>query len=96
MDTQNINYSFIAKQLNHWLSCPTNGYLGSDYGIDLKQYLQRPMSTFDADALIVKMKNDIPILNTLPENSINIFIENNELDGKSIIFQIADKYFQAA
>lgn len=96
MQETKINYNFIAKQLDHWISCPANGYLGSDYGVDLKQYLHKPMSIFDANQLIEKMKNDIPILRLLPENSINIYIENNDIDGKHLYIQVAEKLFQAA
>lgn len=91
-----INYDFVATQLAHWLNCPANGYLGSDYGIDLKQYLHKPMSTFAANQIIAKMKADIPVLAMLPENAINIFVEDNGDDGKHIYIQIADKVFQAA
>lgn len=90
-----INYDFIATQLAHWLNCPANGYLGSDYGIDLKQYLQKPMSTFAANQIIAKMKADIPILSMLPDNAINIFVENSGDDGKHIYIQVAEKVFQA-
>lgn len=92
---ENINYDFIAGQLAHWLACPANGYLGSDYGIDLKQYLHRPMSTFEADQIIAKMKHDIPILGLLPENSVNIWVDDLGDDGKVIYIQVADKIFQA-
>lgn len=91
-----LNYDFIAIQLKHWLACPTNGYLGSDYGIDLKQFLHTPMSTFDADYIIAKMLADIPILSSLPQNSINLLIDDNETDSKKIYIQVADKIFQAA
>lgn len=73
-----IDYNFITKQINHWISCPQNGYLGSDYGIDLRQYLQKPISTFDANRIIEKMINDIPILSTLPRNIINIYSTSND------------------
>lgn len=90
---EKINYDFVAAQLAHWLACPPNGYLGSDYGIDLKQYLHKPMSTFDADKIIAKMKIDIPILALLPENSINIYMENQNDDSKIIYIQVMEKAF---
>ncbi len=96
MDSKLINYEFIAKQLAHWLNCPPNGYLGSDYGIDLKQYLHKPMNTFEADKIIAKMRVDIPVLSLLPENSINILIQDIDDDGKRILIQVADRIFQAA
>ena len=96
MANNTLNYDFIAGQLRHWLACPPNGYLGSDYGIDLKQYLHKPMSQFDADYIIAKMRADIPVLAMLPENAVNIYATNDSDDGKKIIIQIAEKYFQAA
>ena len=38
-----VNSKFIWGQIDHWLDTLTNGYLGSDYGIDLKEYLHKPM-----------------------------------------------------
>lgn len=91
-----VNYDFIVSQLAHWLSCPVHGYLGSNYGIDLKQYLHKPMSTFEADQIIAKMRHDIPALSLLPENSINILVQDDDIDGKHILIQVMDKVFQAA
>ena len=54
------------------------------------------MSTFDADYIIAKMLADIPILSSLPQNSINLLIDDNETDSKKIYIQVADKIFQAA
>lgn len=96
MANNTINYEFITAQLRHWLSCPPNGYLGSDYGIDLKKYLHKPMSQFDADYIIAKMRADIPVLKMLPINSVNIYVIDDHDDGKKIIIQVAEKYFQAA
>ena len=96
MEKQNIiNYEFIERQLSHWLNCPTNGYLGSDYGIDLKQYLYKPMNTFDANSIIAKMRADIPVLSLLPESAVNIFVDDLGNDGKRIYIQVAEKAFQA-
>lgn len=89
-----MDYTFISTQIKHWLSCMPNGYLGSDYGIDLRQYLHKPISRFEADAIIAKMRVDIPILNILPENSINIYsiVENDQVN---IYINVGEMVFSA-
>lgn len=91
-----INYAFISQQISHWLACMPNGYLGSDYGIDLKKYLHRPISRFDADTIIAKMRNDIPILKILPDNSINIYSLVNHDDEVEIYINVLDRVIKAA
>lgn len=88
MDRNIIN--FLFEQIDHWIGTPTNGYLGSNYGIDLKQYLHRPMSTDDANAIIVKMRQDIPALNSAPEGSLAIYIEDESFDVKHIHIALFD------
>lgn len=51
-----VNSAFLLNQVRHWLATPTNSYLGSGYGIDLKAYLHKPMNTFDGDAIIDKLR----------------------------------------
>ena len=79
-----VNSSFLLNQVKHWLATPTNSYLGSGYGIDLKAYLHRPMNTFDGDAIIDKLRRDIPALGELPRDIINLYFENAGIDGKKL------------
>lgn len=85
-----IDTRFIFNQIVHWVHTLPNTYLGSDYGADLRQYLHKPMSSFQADEIIKKMKQDIPILQTLPENAINILVTDVQDDTKEILIQVFD------
>lgn len=90
-----VDYGFVVSQIRHWLSTPANGYLGSDYGIDLKQYLHKPMSRFDADGIIAKMRADIPVLDIIDSESIDVLIVDDGNDGKQILIRVADKIIRA-
>lgn len=85
------NIDFLLGQVQHWLNTPANGYLGSDYGIDLRQYLHIPMSEFDGDGIIAKMYADIPALAVLGRNQVDILVRDNNDDGKQIWIRLADK-----
>lgn len=95
MDDNIIDYGFVLAQIRHWLNTPANGYLGSDYGIDLKQYLHKPVSRFEADAIIEKMRADIPALALVADGLINIFSEYDDADGVRIWIQVSDKVLRA-
>ena len=86
---------FLVGQVLHWLATPTNGYLGSDYGVDLRQYLHRPMSQFDADGIIAKMYADIPALALVGKGKVNVFVRDEGIDGKQIWIQLADRVVRA-
>jgi hypothetical protein len=88
-----IDSAFLLNQVRHWLATSINGYLGSGYGIDLKAYLHKPMNTFDGDAIIDKMRVDIPALAALPRNVINLYFENAGLDGKKLHITIGEGVF---
>lgn len=79
---------FIVQQVVHWLSTPTHGYLGSNYGIDLYAELQKPLSEFNADGIINKMYADIPILANLPRDFINIHYQHNGIDDVKIFISV--------
>jgi len=79
----------IQQMVNHWLSTPLNGYLGSDYGQDARRLLQSPMSRGRADAFIRKMREDIIILNALPSGSVNIYSKNVGIDKVRVYVEVA-------
>lgn len=91
----NIDINFIANQIDHWLSCLPNSYLGSDYGIDLKQYLHKPLSSFDADNILRKMRQDIPILSILSDDELNIYSVKNNSDQIDIFIEIKGNLLKA-
>lgn len=89
-----IDIAEMAGMVRHWLRTPPNGYLGSSYGADLLELLQKPLMAGAGDALIAKMLLDIPLLSMLPSGSINVFMQNVEgtIDERELIIQVADQY----
>ena len=74
--------------VQHWLEAEPNGYLGSSYGSDLKSYLFLPMSADIADSIIAKMIEDIPILSALPAGAINLYIDDSNIETKTLYIDI--------
>lgn len=68
-----INGNDVQRMVRHWLNTPTGGYLGSDYGQDVKSLLQRPHADGAADSFLMKMRNDVPVLNALPAGALNLY-----------------------
>lgn len=87
MDT--IKNDDIQGMVGHWLATPVAGYLGSDYGADLKPLLHRPQATGVADGVIQKMIDDILILNGLPNGSVNIYSIQTGLDRLDLAIEVA-------
>ncbi|XDZ50213.1 hypothetical protein AB8Q18_08380 [Neisseriaceae bacterium CLB008] len=83
--------NFLFGQIDHWMGTKQNGYLGSNYGVDFKQYLHRPMSTADANAIIAKMRQDIPALNSAPEGAVAVYIDDEKFDAKHLHIALFDK-----
>lgn len=79
--------------VTHWLGTPEGGYLGSTYGSNIKALLQRPQVDSGADEFIQKMKIDIPILNALPGDAINIFGVHSFPDRLDIVLEVYGNEF---
>ena len=77
----------ILDMVRHWLHCPPNGYLGGDYGCDLKSLLQQPQAGGLANAFIDKMHEDLPILDSW-RGDINVYMRNQGVDGKRLVIEI--------
>jgi len=84
----------IQDMVRHWLNAPVYGYLGSDYGCDTKALLQNPQSSGVANAFIAKLKKDLPILATLPANSVNLYSRQNGVDRLDIFIEVAGTSLQ--
>jgi hypothetical protein len=89
-----IDIADMMGMVRHWLRTPPNGYLGSGYGADVMELLQRPMLDGTGDALIQKMRQDIPLLDMLPSGSIYVWLQDVDgtIDQRELIIQIADQY----
>jgi hypothetical protein len=75
MDTK-ITTADAQAMVSHWLATPVNGYLGSDYGSNIKDLLQSPLRTGGADAVLTKLKTDVPLLAAMPRGSVNLYSQD--------------------
>lgn len=83
-----IDAQLVAKMVEHWLNTPANGYFYQSYGQDLKRELLREITEFTADRFIEKLKADIPLLQHLPSDQINIIQEIRNDDSVYVILEI--------
>lgn len=79
----------IQRMVRHWLNTPAGSFLGSSYGSNIKELLQRPQADGMADAVIRKMRADIPILQSLPNGSINIYSVRVSPDRLDLVIEVA-------
>ncbi len=84
-----IDGKSIQDMVTHWLKTPVNGYLGSSYGQNIKSLLQNPLSDGAADALIQKLRRDVPALQIFPENSINIYSIRTPPDKLEYVIEVS-------
>lgn len=83
----------VSGMIDHWHETPVNGYLGSSYGQNAIDMLQKPLDGVAADNYIEKMKNDIYVLNVLPPDAINIYAVPNDVDQLSFKLSVAGKVY---
>lgn len=79
----------IQAMVKHWLRTPVNGYLGSDYGQDLKSLLQRPLNDGMGDAVLQKLRGDVPVIGVVPSSAVNLLQINGDSDKKTFCIEIA-------
>jgi hypothetical protein len=84
-----INANDLIEMIKHWLNTPMNGYLGSSYGSDVPALLAKPLEPSVADSFLNKMRQDIPILNSLPSDSLSIQAEQIGVDRLNIYIEVA-------
>jgi hypothetical protein len=88
-----IDSKEIQKFVNHWLSVPAFGYLGSDYGQETKSLLQRPQSDGAADAYLRKLRTDVPVIDVLPAGSTNLYGVQTAPDRLDLVIEVAGTTF---
>lgn len=86
---EKIDANDVQKMVRHWLETPTYGYLGSDYGQDAKSMLQKPISTVEADEFLEKLRNDVEILQVMPQGTVNLFSYPEDVDKLKLVIEIA-------
>ncbi|WMC11773.1 hypothetical protein PU634_05240 [Oceanimonas pelagia] len=83
----------LEGMVEHWLSTPVNGYLGSDYGQDAKSILQLPHTDEAADELIRKLRQDIIITTSLPAGAVSLYGVPSGVDRFDIVLEVAGRTF---
>lgn len=83
-----MDAQLVVKMVEHWLNTPANGYFYQSYGQDLKRELLKEITQFTADQFIEKLKIDIPLLQYLPSDQINIIQEIRNDDSVYVILEI--------
>lgn len=83
----------LEGMVEHWLSTPVEGYLGSDYGQDAKSILQLPHSDGAADELLRKLRQDIIITTQLPPDAVSLYGAPSGVDRFDIVLDVAGRTF---
>jgi hypothetical protein len=84
-----ISTSDLQDMIRHWLETPVNGYLGSGYGSIVPDLLMQPQKTGKADAVLTKLRNDVPLAGALPSSALNIFMVQDGPDKKRLYIDAA-------
>jgi len=85
-----LNATQLQSMVQHWLATPACAYLGSPYGHNLAALLQQPMQGHGgADAVIAKLREDIPVLAALPPETINIYATDLGNQPHRLLLEIA-------
>lgn len=89
--TTTITAEDLQEMVAYCLATPPNGFLGCDYGPDVRSVLMTPMASGAADALIDKIRQDIPLLQVAPADTVNIFSYRAGFDKLGIVVEVAGK-----
>lgn len=83
----------IEIQFEYWIGLTAETVYGENFGNDLHSIIATPHSANIADEQIEKLRDDLPITEIIPQNSINLYSVNIPPDRVDIILQIGDKQF---
>lgn len=84
-----IDAAQVVGMIEHWLSVPAYHYFGNpDYGHINHKLLLNPLSASVADEYLAKMKRDIPILQSIPSNQLNIVAADEGYSTRTISIQL--------
>lgn len=75
-----IDAAKIKVMVEHWLNTPPNGYFGQSYGADVRNMLLRELSSDNADNLLKKLRQDIPLIDQLDDSQLSIDTETRDFD----------------
>lgn len=86
-----LNPLLVQDMVRHWLETPVNGYLGSDYGQDLKRVLHSPLASQLADKQLEKLRADVRVLGLLPPDAVNLYSTHDGVDKARLFVEIAGR-----
>lgn len=84
----------IQDMVSHWLKTPVNGYLGSNYGQDIKSLLHNPLSSGEPEAVLQKLRADVPVLQSIPDGSVNLYSVQTPPDRLDLVIEVAGQAIQ--
>lgn len=96
MADDTLNTDLLFRMIAHWVGTRPYTYYGSTYGAPTEDLLQKPLSSPIADAYLAKMREDIPVIASLPPGTINMYTSNDGLDRKTIFIEINGSYVSLA
>lgn len=79
----------IQDMVSHWLHVPVNGYLGSSYGQDINSLLHRPQADGAPEALLERLRADVPVLQALPSGAVNLYSVQTLPDRLDLVIEVA-------
>jgi len=85
----------VQEMVTHHLACPPEGYLGSPYGSDLRSMLQTPDASSAGDDFIAKMREDLPVIDLVPDGQINVYYRDRGVDKRHILIDVQGQVFVA-
>ncbi len=86
----------IQLMVSHWLKTPVNGYLGSGYGQDIKGLLHQPLSDGSPESVLQKLREDVPVLQSLPEGATNLYSIESPPDRIDLVIEVAGQAIQVS
>lgn len=86
-----ITATDVQGMVSHWLETPVNGYLGSGYGSIVKDMLQNPLQSGRADAVINKLRGDIPLVAALPRDVMGVVMVDRGPDRRDLFIEVVGR-----
>ncbi|WP_230657796.1 hypothetical protein [Psychrobacter sp. I-STPA10] len=83
-----IGTQTVINMINHWLDTPVNSYFGQGYGADLRSMLLQELSSTKADELLIKLRQDIPLLNQFDDSSLSVHSETVGFDTVKVYLSV--------
>lgn len=86
----------IAAMIEYWLATPANSKLGSNFGNNANTLISQPYNEAIANDFIKKLMTDLPVLQLMPKNSINIYAVERDFDKIDLFLEVSGNSFAIA